>query len=915
MFLKSPHKFAFSSVTFALVLSVNLLFSNESIAANPEDYFNDGLRYFNSGLEEKDNSKKQKSLNDAQTLFTFAFEKFIENTVPQAESKLFWARTNALIDGPIKADPLFEEAVEHYRIAEKDALVKNGLADALFYRAENKLQIEALKKSEAVKLPMGSNSHKAKLAFAGKSHDMAKEFLEESLNLPQAPDLKIRTGGKLAYIWTEDKDNQKAKDTLLKIVNVMSDSNLRAGTQKEIIDFCLELEGKTNDANYQSAKDALVKIVDEIEDIKFKAETQKRIGEFFYVVKDLPNTISYLTKARDYFGANTAWYGYTPIDPKAVGEINIILQHVKFLTGLYNQSVIDGLAAEAWIRTSIQSSENPQDKEKFNRKLLANLHLLGSSYLKLHENNLKSGDIKNAESTFYTLNNLLIMLLKNTEETKDFSQSMFLDADSLKKLSQNSDYLDLLYNYQIKSNIGLMYTKIHQNNYADAASNLRLAEEKVKLLNGFYDKETIKKRVTRAELAVDMARLRLRMFATKDATEEVRSSNLKELVHKWSLVSYDDVAPYYAPRHLWNLETTLGDVAFHMNDIESAKAYYSAAITQARKAGYKHAEMLARNQLALMFDTNLKVEQEKLINLESELKALNTEKAMLVKEAAALKKAKSDQEESKNAEIRTKEDLIEEKEAPILTLKTMIASLTANRNRESNIADNLKLFCELRVKGYFEAKATYSEDEQNLYLTYLGEVPALKANNLNSSQLLDNYQQPNDVSLAQEVVEPDYTDLSSQDLGSTPVIVSQGQYDESSIATLIEAAQTIRLEDVPVIDYSASTIANDGGIIDSDEEQDEQTAIITEYLEEVGLQSRTPLTDDVFDLNSFWKQSSTVPPTTIASSLPALEDLDVYLEEANIKKTEQALDGSKNNNALKPKIRKRKNNGKKKDNR
>lgn len=873
MFLKSPHKFTFASLTFALVLSTNLLFSGESFAGPDEDFVL-GHTSFIKALEEKKLEIRSNYLDNADRRFLLAFNDYAENSLGQAKTKLFWARAIALRDGTLKAKPMFDEAVEHYRVAEKDAPIKDGLADALFYRAENNLAIEALKKEEAAKINEVSNSKKRKLAYASAMHEEAKVSYEESLNLPQTHELKIRTGGKLAYLWAEDKDNQKAKDTLLKIVNVMSDSNLRAGTQKEIIDFCLELEGKTEDANYQSAKDALVKIVDEIEDIQFKAETQKRIGEFFYTVKDLPNTISYLTKARDYFARNTAWIGYTPIDAKAVGEINTILQHAKFLTGLYDQSVTDGLAAEQWIKASVQSSEDLQEKQKFNIKLLANLHLLGNSYLKLHENDSRLDNIKNAESTFYALDNLLITFLKSTEENQDVSQSLFLDAESLKKLSENSDYVDLLYAYQIRTNIGLMYTKIHQNNYAGAASNLRLAEEKVKLLNGYNDRSNIIRRVTRSELAVDMARLNLRMFETHDKVQEQRVIRLKDLVSRWSGISREDIAPYYAPRHLWRLEMTLGDASLHMNDIEAAKGHYIAAITEARKAGYKHFEMLARNQLALTFDMNIKAESEVLVSLENELKTLNTEKATLVKEAAAFKKAKSDQEESKNAEITAKEAVIKEKEAPIASLKATIAGFTANRNRESGIADKLKLFCELRARGYFESNAAYSEDEQKLYLTYLGEAPVL--NVLNSSQVVDNYQD-----IASDNGPKENLAKVVEELKETLVLPDES----SNVRDDLSSEDILSQEPVLPLDLFSGNIF-DASTEESDE-IDENSSKMTDFVNQLAQvyeersldESDGSLTNDFPDITAL----GLFEQPQYEDSLPSIEDLGNYLDvETNV---------------------------------
>ncbi|MDP1974412.1 MAG: hypothetical protein Q8K37_00405 [Alphaproteobacteria bacterium] len=900
MFLKSPRKFTFASLTFALVLSTNLLFSGESFAVGPQEYFNDGLKKFDLGFKEQ-TGLKQKLFTDAQTLFTFAHDEFTKDSIGQAESKLFWARTNALIDGPINAIPLFKQAVELYRIAEKDALEKNGLADALFYQAENNLAIEVLKKDEARKIVEGSSSKKRKLAYANEVHDEAKTFLEESLNLPQTPDLKIRSGGKLAYLWTEDKDNQKAKDTLLKIVNVMSDANLRAGTQKEIIDFCLELEGKTQDANYQSAKDALVKIVDEIVDPEFKAKTQQQIGEFFYTVKELPNTIFYLTKARDYFGKNTSWYGYTPLDAEAVGEINELLQHTKFLTGLYNQSIEDGLAAEKWLKASIESQEN---KEEWNRALLSNLHLLGNAYLKMHENDPTSGYINNAESTFYELNNLLITLLANTEENKGLSQSLFLDADSLKKLSENSDYVDLLYAYQIRSNISLMYTKIHQNNYADAASNLRLAEEKIKLLNDAHSENTVK-RVIRASLAVDSARLYLRIFETEGKGKDQRVARLNNLVSKWSSVSPEQMAPYYAPRHLWRLEMTLGDASFHMNDIEAAKTHYIAAITEARKAGYKHFEMTARDRLALMLDQNAKAELKNLETLEKELADIKAEKTVLVKEVTALKKAKSDQEEAKNAEIVAKESVIKEKEAPIATLKAAIAGFTANRNRESNIADKLKLSCELRSKTVSELTwgvASYSEDDQKLYLTYFGEAPALNIDPaLNSSQIVDDYQDVEVKPVAELPSPKENLAKVVEELKETLVLPDESSEVKEDVA--LDPVEEVHLEEIvsfdgvnqesaQPLDLFAGNLFDTSEVI-SDDEQDENSAKMTDFLNQLAQvhEERSSdslvakLTNDFPDLTSLelWsdeqseKPSVLVQPSVLIQSLPDLEDLGAYL--------------------------------------
>jgi hypothetical protein len=929
MFLKSPRKFTFASLTFALVLSTNLLFSGESFAVGPQEYFNEALVSFNQALKEESDQKRKKLLGFAQNIFGVAYEKFTENRAEQeelknragqAESKLFWARTNALISGPIHATYLFDEAVEHYRIAEKDAPIKDGLADALFYQAENKLQIELIKIGDANKSSAYSDSHKAKLIHAKRMHTEAKACLEESLNLPQTPELKIRTGGKLAFILDKDQDNQKAKDALLKIVNVMSDPSLRAGTQQEIIDYCLELEGKTNDINYQNAKDALVKIVDEIEDVKFKAETQKRIGEFFYVVKDLPNTISYLTKARDYFGTNTSWIGYAPINAKAVGEINTILQHAKYLTGLYKQSVEDGLAAEQWIKTSIQSSEDLQDKEKFSRKLLSNLHLLGNAYLKLYENDSKLNNINNAESTFNTLDDLINLLLANAEENSDISQSMFLNPDSIKKLSENSDYVDFLYAYQIRSNIGLTYTNIQRKLYSAAGKNLDTAERTIKLLND-VNSENIVKRVTRAELAIDMARLNLRMFETKTKTSEERSSKLKGLSDEWSSVSVERIASYYAPRHLWNLEMTLGDASFHMNDIEAAKKHYIAAITEARKAGYKHFEMLARNQLALMLDTNLKAESEALVSLESEFKTLNTEKATLVKEAAVLKKAKSDQEESKNAEIEAKEAVIKEKEAPIAALKATIAGFTSNRNRESGIADNLKLFCELRTRGYFESNVAYSEDEQKLYLTYLGELPAFNVDpSLNSSQIVDNYDAEVKPVAASDNNPKENLDKVVEELKETLVLPDElSALKEEVVSNPVEETQLDEIfsEDILSQEPAQPLDLLAGNIFDASEEEsdevDENSAKMTDFLNQLvevhekkstdlneelaevyaelpsdDLNETAKLTDDFPDLTSLelWaSQQSDLEsekPSVLRESLPPVEDLGLYLDIGNV---------------------------------
>ncbi|MDP3533705.1 MAG: hypothetical protein Q8S31_10520 [Alphaproteobacteria bacterium] len=899
MFLKSPRKFTFASLTFALVLSTNLLFSGESFAVEPQEYFNDGLALFNDGLKEAVDSNKQKFFTDAQTLFIFAHKKFPKDSAGQAESQLFQARANAFIDGPINAIPLFKNAVELYRIAEKDVPVKNGLADALFYQAENNLAIEVLKKDEATKIVEGSSSKKRKLAYANEVHDEAKTFLEESLNLPQTPDLKIRTGGKLAYLWTEDKDNQKAKDTLLKIVNVMLDSSLRAGTQKEIIDFCLELEGKTEDANYQSAKEALIKIVDEIVDPEFKAKTQKLIGEFFYTVKELPNTIFYLTKARDYFAQNIGSY-WSPKarDEVAVGEINEMLQHTKFLTGLYDQSVVDGRAAEKWLKASIESEEN---KEEWNRALLSNLHLLGNAYLKLHENDPTSGYINNAEATFDELDNLINVLLAENSGT-DFSQSMFLSPDSIAKLSENNDYVDYLYAYQIRSNVGLTYTKIQQKKYAAAAKNLDTAEKTIKLLNGAHSENTVK-RVIRSELAVDMARLQLRMFETDDKTQEQRFARLNDLVSKWSTVSPEQMAPYYAPRHLWRLEMTLGDASFHMNDIEAAKTHYMEAITEARKAGYKHFEMAARDRLALMLDQNVKSEFKNLEAFEKELAELKTEKTVLVKEATALKKAKSDQEEAKNTEIVAKDQVITEKAAPIASLKAAIAGFTANRNRESGIADKLKLFCELRTRGYFESNVTYSEDEQKLYLTYLGEAPALNVDPaLNSSQIVDDYQdaivkpaaasdnnpKENLAKVVEELKETlvlaDESPKVKEDIVSDPV--EEVHLDE------IVSSDGIKHETVQPLDLLAGNLFDASEVI-SDDEQDENSAKMTDFLNQLVQvhEERSSdvlvakLTNDFPDLTSLelWgdeqseKPSVLVQPSVLTQSLPELEDLDDYL--------------------------------------
>ncbi|MDP1723574.1 MAG: hypothetical protein Q8L85_02605 [Alphaproteobacteria bacterium] len=901
MFLKSPRKFTFASLTFALVLSTNLLFSGESFAVEPQEYFNDGLALFNDGLKEAVDTNKQKFFTDAQTLFIFAHKKFPKDSAGQAESQLFQARANAFIDGPINAIPLFKEAVELYRIAEKDVLVKNGLADALFYQAENNLAIEVLKKDEATKIVEGSSSKKRKLAYANEVHDEAKTFLEESLNLPQTPELKIRTGRKLAYLWTEDKDNQKAKDVLLKIVNVMADPNLRAGTQKEIIDFCLELEGLTDNANYQSAKEALIKIVDEIVDPEFKAKTQQQIGEFFYTVKELPNTIFYLTKARDYFAQNIGSY-WSPKarDEVAVGEINEMLQHTKFLTGLYDQSVVDGRAAEKWLKTSIESEEN---KGKWNRALLSNLHLLGNAYLKMHENDPSLGYINSAENTFDELDNRINLLLKDADENNDISQSMFLDPDSIKKLSRNSDYVDYLYAYQIRSNIGLTYTKIQQKKYAAAAKTLDTAEKTIKLLNDAHSKNTVK-RVIRASLAVDSARLYLRIFETESKGQDQRVARLNDLVSKWSSVLPEQMAPYYAPRHLWRLEMTLGDASFHMNDVESAKAHYMEAITEARKAGYKHFEMAARDRLALMLDQNVQGELKNLEAFEKELAELKTEKTVLVKEATALKKAKSDQEEAKNTEIVAKDLVITEKAAPIASLKAAIAGFTANRNRESGIADKLKLFCELRTRGYFESNVTYSEDEQKLYLTYLGEAPALNVDPaLNSSQIVDDYQdaivkpaaasdnnpKENLAKVVEELKETlvlaDESSKVKEDIVSDPV--EEVHLDE------IVSSDGIKHETVQPLDLLAGNLF-DASEVESDE-VDENSSKMIDFVNQLAqvyeerssddLYPTPKLTDDFPDLTTLelWsdeqseKPSVLVQASVLTQSLPELEDLDDYL--------------------------------------
>jgi tetratricopeptide (TPR) repeat protein len=184
MFLKSPHKFSFTSLTFALVLSANIFFSGQSFAGASED-FTDGLASFNQAAQQKEDAQFR-SYKSALTRFALAFDNFPENSTDKAKAKLFLARTadqlkpnasaNSLLHSQNCTDPiaLYQQAVDLYKIAEENAAFKNGLADALFYQAEN--------------------------TFARGLREDAKVGYQSSLDLNQSNGQKIRTGKKLAPI-------------------------------------------------------------------------------------------------------------------------------------------------------------------------------------------------------------------------------------------------------------------------------------------------------------------------------------------------------------------------------------------------------------------------------------------------------------------------------------------------------------------------------------------------------------------------------------------------------------------------------------------------------------------------------------------------------------------------------------------
>lgn len=343
MFLSST-KNTFSSLTFAFLLSANLFISSQSFAGPKEDY-QEGVALFEAATP-KNEPANLEGIRNAIVRFSLAFEGFGANTREQAYSLLYKARSakslendddsaHRLVDyGATNPIALFQQAVDLFRNAEKEEVLKYGLADALYYQAE-----EMLSRSKGQ-----DDLRKA-----------AKATYDEAFRLVQNPKQKIRVGEKLADMCIEDSQARG---------NAQNREALRDQARQYRIDYLPFI----TDANDKTiAHTQIAKLFSEIRGRE--THNLEKVIEHAFAARELIKTLG------------------TEASERQKADLNELLQRTEFTMGKYDGNRIIKYATQYLDYCTALLDSDSTDKKRYARSYAFAAMNLANAYMSRAELN------------------------------------------------------------------------------------------------------------------------------------------------------------------------------------------------------------------------------------------------------------------------------------------------------------------------------------------------------------------------------------------------------------------------------------------------------------------------------------------------------------------------------------------------